>query len=75
MSSFMRVCFVNLILYRNGFFKFCNLLRVYVHKICEEKFGSCKKLFSWLGQKVNKKIMMPTAWPCAHGHGMTPRPG
>ena len=23
---------------------------------CEDKFGSCKKLFSWLGQKVNKKI-------------------
>ena len=29
---------------------------VYVHKICEEKFGGCKKSFSWLGQKVNKKV-------------------
>ena len=28
----------------------------YVHKICEKKFGGCKKSFSWLGQKVNKKI-------------------
>ena len=25
-------------------------------KICEEKFGGCKKSFSRLGQKVNKKI-------------------
>ena len=29
---------------------------VIIHKICEEKFGGCKKSFSWLGQKVNKKI-------------------
>ena len=29
---------------------------VCVYKICEEKFGGCKKSFSWLGQKVNKKI-------------------
>ena len=37
---------------------FCNLLCVciYVHKICEETFGGCKKSFSWIGQKVNKKI-------------------
>ena len=35
---------------------FCNLVCVYVHKICEDKFGSCKTSFSWLGQKVNKKI-------------------
>ena len=28
----------------------------YVHKIREDKFGGCKKSFSWLGQKVNKKI-------------------
>ena len=28
---------------------------LYVHKICD-KFGDCKKSFSWLGQKVNKKI-------------------
>ena len=28
---------------------------VYVYKICE-KFGGCKKSFSWLDQKVNKKI-------------------
>ena len=24
--------------------------------ICEDMFGGCKMLFSWLGQKVNKKI-------------------
>ena len=35
---------------------FCNLVCVYVHKICDDKFGGCKKSFSWLGQKVNKKI-------------------
>ena len=29
---------------------------MYVHKICDETFGGCKKSFSWLGQKVNKKI-------------------
>ena len=33
---------------------FCNL--VCVHKICDDKFGGCKKSFSWLAQKVNKKI-------------------
>ena len=32
---------------------FCNLVCVYIHKTCEEKFGGCKKLFSWLGQKVS----------------------
>ena len=35
---------------------FCNLLCVYVHKICEDKFGGCKKSSSWLAQKVNKTI-------------------
>ena len=29
---------------------------VYVHKICDEKLGGCKKSFSWLGQKISKKI-------------------
>ena len=29
---------------------------VYIHKICEEEFGGYRKSFSWLGQKVNKKI-------------------
>ena len=29
---------------------------IYVHKICDDEFGSCKKSFSWLGQKVFKKI-------------------
>ena len=29
---------------------------VYVHKLCEDKLGGCKKSSSWLGQKVNKKI-------------------
>ena len=35
---------------------FCNLMCIYIHKICEEKLGGCKNLFSWLGQKVNIKI-------------------
>ena len=34
----------------------CNLGSVYVHKICNDQFGGCKKSFSWLGQKVNKTI-------------------
>ena len=71
---------------------FCNLVCVIcvyiyvvcvnVHKICDDKFGSCKKSFPWLGQKVNKKIdaygaMMLTTLTqiCTHGHGMMPRPG
>ena len=29
---------------------------VYVHKICEDKFGGCTKSFPWLGKKVHKKI-------------------
>ena len=33
---------------------FCNL--VCVHKVWEDKFCGCKKLFSWLSKKVNKKI-------------------
>ena len=36
--------------------KFCNTVCACIHKICEGKFGCCKKSFSWLGQKVNKKI-------------------
>ena len=55
---------------------------VYVHKIREDKFDDCKKSFSWLDQKVNKKInvyghVMPTtpALICAHSQGMTARPG
>jgi len=36
--------------------EFCNLVCVYVHKICEDKFGGCKISFSLLGQKGNKKI-------------------
>ena len=35
---------------------FSNLMCVHVHKICEDKFGGCKKSSSWLCQKVNKKI-------------------
>jgi len=35
---------------------FCNLVCAYERKICDDKFGGCKKSFSWLGQKVNKKI-------------------
>ena len=55
---------------------------VYVHKVCE-KFGGCK-LFSWLGQKVNKQtdgsdaymatMLTTSAWTCARGHGMMPPP-
>ena len=48
---------------------FCNLVCVYVHKICEDKFGDCKKLFSWLGQKVNKRSMRMATVP------ITPHPG
>ena len=60
---------------------FCNLVCIYVHKICENKFGDCMKLFSWLGQKVNKNRLMSTAmmlttpaWTLAHAHGMKPHP-
>ena len=35
---------------------FCNLMCIFIHKICEDKFGSCKKSFSWVGQRVNKQI-------------------
>ena len=55
MSIFLRVYFGNFNLYRNKIISFCNLVCVYIHKICE-KFGCCKKSFLWLGQKVNKKI-------------------
>ena len=37
---------------------FCNLVSVYVHKICEDKFGGCRKSFLWLGQKVKKNRSM-----------------
>ena len=40
---------------------FCNLVCAYVHKICEDTFGDCKKSFSWLGQKVIKKNRC--VWP------------
>ena len=26
------------------------------NKICNDRFGTCKKSFSWLDRKVNKKI-------------------
>ena len=29
---------------------------VYLHKICEEKFGGYEKSFPWFGEKVDKKI-------------------
>ena len=35
---------------------FCNLVGAYERKIREDKFGGCRKSFSWLGQKVNRKI-------------------
>ena len=55
---------------------FCNLVCAYVHKIYEEKFGSCKKSFSWLGQKVNKQIDGSDADGCGldFRHRMTQRP-
>ena len=37
---------------------FCNLVGAHERKICEDKFGGCKKSFSWLGQRVNKKIRL-----------------
>ena len=37
---------------------FCKLVCAYEHKIYEDKFGGCKNSFSWLGQKVKKKIAM-----------------
>ena len=46
---------------------FCNLvcmyiyIYIYIHKICDDKFGDSKKSFSWLSQKVNKKLS-------AYGH-------
>ena len=54
-------------------FKLCFLLPgcVYVHKICDDKFGGFKKLFSWLGQKVNKKIDGSDAY----GHDADDWPG
>ena len=56
MSSFVRVCFVNLIFTLIKIVSFCNLLFVCLHKICEEMFGGCKKSFSLSGQKVNTNI-------------------
>ena len=34
----------------------CNLVCVHIHKICEEKFGSSRLSFSWLGRKVKITI-------------------
>ena len=53
---FARVYFLNVILCRIVNYLFCNLVCVHVHKICDDKFGGCKKLCSWLDQKVNKNI-------------------
>ena len=57
-TNLARVCFLNFILHRNVIYFICKLVHVciYVHKLCEDMFGGCKTLFSWLGQKVNKKI-------------------
>ena len=55
----------------------CNLVCIYVHNICEDKFGSCKMSLSRLGHKASKKIdaymlvtMLPfTCWlPCYPSH-------
>ena len=35
---------------------FCNIVYVYVCKICEEKVGWCWWSFSWLGQKVKDSM-------------------
>ena len=34
------------------FFNVPGVVYVYVCEKCEEKFGGCWRLFSWLGQKV-----------------------
>jgi len=39
---------------------FCHMVYVYVCKICE-KFYGCWWSFSWLGQKVNKKVIKTTS--------------
>ena len=44
---------------------FYNIVYVYVCKICEEKFGGCWWLFSWLGQKV-KDSMHSSCQPSRH---------
>ena len=58
---------------------FCNLVSVYVHKICDNKFGGCKKSFSWLGQKVNQKksVHIATMPKLQNGlaHGITSHQG
>jgi len=45
---------------------FCNLVCIcsYVNKICE-KFGGCKRLFSWSDQKVKDRLTMfvRCIWP------------
>ena len=35
---------------------FCNIVYVYVYKICQETFGGCWWSFSWLGQKVKDSM-------------------
>ena len=68
MSRSAHVCFVNFISYWN-IIDFCNVIYVHVYKICEEKFGGCKRLFSWLCQKVkyhlsfeSKPIFVSSDW-------------
>ena len=52
---------------------FCHLVCVYVQKVCEDKFGGCKKSFSWLGQKVNENRSMSMAtMPIDDLHGLVP---
>ena len=53
---------------------FCNLMCVYVHKICEDRLGGSQKSFSWLGQKVNKKIDAYGTLPATR-HGKPSRHG
>ena len=54
---------------------------VFVHKICEEMFGGSRMSFSWVGQKVSKKIDVcghdgdDSSTVGVHGHRMTLCPG
>ena len=58
-----QVCFVNFILYTNLNDFIWYPVYVYVHNICEEKFGGYTKSFSWLCQKVNKNQWQRCVWP------------
>ena len=37
----LHICFVNFLFYRNASDFVCNIVYVFVCKMCEDKFGSC----------------------------------